>query len=170
MRPILRWQRLIALALALGVLIAACGSSQSSLPKVGQPAPDLALTMLDGSQAKLSDFRGKVVLLNFWATYCQPCRDEMPDLEVVYKEVAERGGVVLAVDQKEDAATVQRFLAEFAITFPIALDDQGAAGIIYGLTGIPETFVIDKDGILRYKKIGQVSKEAVRGYFASLLP
>ncbi len=170
MLPIRHWQRLLALALVLGVLITACSYGQSSLPKVGQPAPDLELAMLDGSRANLSDFRGKVVLLNFWATYCDPCRNEMPDLEAVYKEVAARGGVVLAVDQKEDAATVRRFVEEFAITFPVALDDKGAAGLIYGLTGIPETYVIDKDGVLRYKKIGQVSKDAIRNYFTSLLP
>jgi DsbE subfamily thiol:disulfide oxidoreductase len=148
--------------------IAAC-AGQSSLPKVGQPAPELTLTMLDGSEAKLSDFRGKVVLVNFWATYCPPCRAEMPALETVYREVADKGGVVLAIDQKESAETVAGFVAEFGLTFPVALDQKGAAGALYGVTGIPESFIVDKDGIVRYKTIGQMDEETIRQYFSSLL-
>lgn len=138
------------------------------MPKVGQPAPDLTVTTLEGGTINLADLRGKVVLLNFWATYCDPCRAEMPAMEKVYKEVGDQDGIVVAVDQKESAETVRKFVAEFGITFPVALDEKGAAGALYGVQYMPTTYFIDKAGVVRYMKVGQMEESTIRQYFASL--
>lgn len=167
MRSLVPWPGL-GLLLALAFFLAACSGVQSSMPKVGQPGPDITVTRLDGGSIKLSELRGKVVLLNFWATYCDPCRAEMPAMEKVYKEVADKGGIVVAVDQKESAATVRKFVEEFGLTFPIALDEKGAAGAVYGVQYMPTSFFIDKEGVVRYMKVGQMEEATIRQYFASL--
>jgi peroxiredoxin len=161
------WSRL-GLLLALALFLAACSGGQSAMPKVGQAAPDLTVTSLDGATIKLSELRGKVVLLNFWATYCDPCRAEMPAMEKVYKEVVDKGGTVVAVDQKESGATVSKFVTEFGLTFPVALDEKGAAAAVYGVQYMPTSFFLDKEGIVRYMKVGQMEEATIRQYFATL--
>ncbi|MHB1007612.1 MAG: TlpA family protein disulfide reductase [Chloroflexota bacterium] len=168
MHSISQWPRFAALFLALALLLVACGGGQAAAPKVGQPAPDLTLTSLDGQTLKLSELRGKVVLLNFWATYCDPCKAEMPALEKIYKEVRDNGGVVIGVDQKEPSGTVKKFIAEYGLTFPVALDEKGAASDTYAVQYIPTTYVLDKQGVVRYMKVGQMDEPAIRQYFATL--
>lgn len=167
MPSLFHWPRL-GLLLALALLLAACSGGQSAMPKVGQPAPDLTVTTLNGDTIKISELRGQVVLLNFWATYCDPCRAEMPAMEKIYKEVAGKGGTIIAVDQKEGGATVSKFVDEFQISFPIALDEKGAAGAAYGVQYMPTSFFLDKEGVVRYMKVGQMEEATIRQYFASL--
>lgn len=122
--------------------------------RVGGTAPDFMLPGLDGTMVTLDQYRGSPVLLNFWATWCGPCRTEMPFLEEVYREWEEKGLVMLAVNVGETAATVQSFMDENGFTMPVLLDRTQATSRNYNITGIPTTFILDKDGIIREKVIG----------------
>jgi thiol-disulfide isomerase/thioredoxin len=124
-------------------------------PALGEPAPDFVLEASGtGDRISLSDFRGQPVILNFWATWCVPCRTEMPDLQSVYEQ--EDDVVVLAVNWQESDAVVQPFLDEFALTFPTVLDSEGRVREHYGVVGLPATFFIDAEGVLRARNFGPV--------------
>lgn len=145
----------------------AIGVLDSHRPDEGELAPDFALLSADGERIALSDFRGKTVVLNFWATWCPPCRAEMPELQAAWEERGADGGddgdlVVFAVDFDETASEVNGFVDEFGLTFPVALDGGGAVAEHYGVRGLPATFFIDAEGVLRSKNLGPV--------FGELLP
>jgi peroxiredoxin len=127
-------------------------------PVVGEPAPDFALERVDtGELVRLSDYRGKTVLLNFWATWCAPCRFEMPEFQEVYEErLPDDDFVVLAVDVQEPDRPVQAFLDDLGLTFPVAMDRTGSVMQHYAVPGLPATFFIDPDGILRARTLGPV--------------
>jgi peroxiredoxin len=130
-------------------------SASQPLVAVGLPAPDFALPGLDGSTVRLSDFRGKVVFLNIWATWCSPCREEMPSMEKLYQEMKGLPFEILAVSiDIRGAKVVGPFMAELKLSFPALLDPQGTVGRLYGTTGVPESFIIDQDGIITAKVIG----------------
>lgn len=110
-------------------------------------APDFAVPDLQGGTVRLSDLRGKVVFLNLWATWCEPCRQEMPAMEMLYREFAHQDFTMLAVSEDSNGAeAVRPFVAEFGFTFPVGLSPDGAVGKKYGITGYPETYLIDKSG------------------------
>lgn len=116
------------------------------LLKERQDPIEFTLPLLSGGRAALSSFRGKVVLLNFWATWCPPCRSEMPSMEVLYKRLNSKGLEILAVDSGEDAATVQQFIRENSHTFPVLLDSDNKVSSQYGIRAIPTTYIIDREG------------------------
>jgi peroxiredoxin len=124
-------------------------------PKGGDGAPDFALSTLKGDSVRLADLRGKVVFLNFWATWCPPCREEMPFMVALYQRLKERRFEMLAVsiDTKGEAA-VGPFVEKYALPFPVLLDPDSKIYKLYGLTGIPETFIIDQNGVIHMKIIG----------------
>jgi peroxiredoxin len=124
--------------------------SESSL--VGQPAPDFTLYDLDGNEVRLSDFRGKPVVLNFWATWCGPCRVEIPHVNALYDRYKAQGLVVIGVNKEADHATVRSF-AEQHISYTVALDG-GSQFRQYGVRGMPATFYIDREGIVRSYDLG----------------
>lgn len=111
-------------------------------------APDFALKDLNGKELTLEDFRGKIVFLNFWATWCPPCRAEMPSMERLYSEFKGKDFAVLAVDLRERAKRVRAFKERFKLNFPILLDSDGAIGLTYGVRSIPTTYLVDKEGYL----------------------
>jgi peroxiredoxin/outer membrane lipoprotein-sorting protein len=115
-------------------------------PLVGKPAPPFTLKGVKGSTVSLASYKGKVVLLDFWATWCRPCRIEMPRVEALYKEFKAKGLVVFGVNYAEDIATVKGFLARNPYTMPILLDQKGEAGQLYQADAIPTLVVIGKDG------------------------
>jgi peroxiredoxin len=122
---------------------------------VGLPAPDFSLPGLDGRMISLSDYRGKVVVVNIWATWCPPCVDEMPSLEKLYQEFKADSFTILAVSiDSAGAATVAPFLKKHGLTFPVLLDAQSSVRTSYRTTGVPETFIVNKKGILVEKVIG----------------
>lgn len=126
-----------------------------SLVAVGGPAPDFALPNLKGDLVRLSDYRGKVVFLNIWATWCSPCRQEMPSMEKLYQEMKGEAFEMLAVSiDALGAASVAPFVSDMKLTFPVLLDPQGAIQSLYNTTGVPESFIIDKNGIVGAKIIG----------------
>jgi peroxiredoxin len=117
-------------------------------------AQDFALKDLDGHLVHLKDFRGKVVFLNFWATWCPPCRIEMPSMEKLYNKFKDDNFTILAVDMQEDSETVKRFKESFKLSFPILLDEEGAVGAYYGVMGLPATYFIDREGFLYAAALG----------------
>lgn len=122
---------------------------------VGREAPDFALPKLGGEVVRLSDYRGKVVFLNIWATWCSPCREEMPSMQKLYQEMKGEEFEILAVSiDALGAKSVAPFVSELKLTFPVLLDAQGSIQRLYNTTGIPETFIIDKKGIVAAKIVG----------------
>ena len=123
---------------------------------VGKPAPDFKLPDLNDKDIRLSDYRGKVVFLNFWATWCKPCREEMPSMEVLYKNFEKDGLVILAVsiDRVTTKKEIPPFVKSLNLTFPVLVDSWGQTDKRYKLMGVPETYIIDREGTLREKVIG----------------
>lgn len=106
---------------------------------------DFTLTDLDGKSWNLKDLKGKVVLLNFWATWCPPCRKEMPDLEMLYRRFGAQGLIIIGIDD-EETETVKPFIAQQGITYPVLLDPGRKVNTLFQIEGIPKTFVYDRDG------------------------
>lgn len=159
-------RKLLSFAMALG-LAAALPAVAISWPLAPAhaakeiKAPDFELKDLSGKSVRLSDFKGKVVMVNFWATWCPPCKAEMPDLEKIYGMFKKQGFVVLGVSlDDEPTKAVPGFLADFKkdtgvkITYPILVGDEAIADAYGGIRGIPTTFLIDRKGIVRKKYIG----------------
>lgn len=123
---------------------------------VGKPAPDFALSDLNDKPYRLSDFRGKVVFLNFWATWCKPCREEMPSMEILNKNFEKDGLVILAVsiDRVTTTKEIPPFVKGLNLTFPVLIDSWGKTDKPYKRMGVPETFIIDQEGIIREIVIG----------------
>jgi thiol-disulfide isomerase/thioredoxin len=119
-------------------------------------APDFILKDMDSESYALHDFRGKVVLINFWATWCPPCRKEMPALEALYKKLGDESFAVLAVNQWEDPDHVFAYTGELNVfpTFPILFDPESTISEEYGVKGLPTSFLIDKKGRLAYRAVG----------------
>lgn len=135
----------------------------------GEPAPDFELTAMDQTRVSLSDFRGRVVFLNFWATWCGPCEREMPAFEAFMEAQPEDGPLVVGVNLGETYDAVKPYLDERGIhSFPILLDVQYIAGNLYGIGPIPVTFVIDEDGMIRYSKFGEITTEDMQSYLDAL--
>ena len=141
-------------------LLTGCNNSTSE-PQVtvensaDKIAPDFTLTDMDGQQVSLSQFRGKVVILNFWATWCPPCREEMPSMEKLYRDYKDKGLVMLAVNVDDNGRkAVEKMLHKTPYTFPILLDNKQVAQKTYGVFRFPESFIIDRNGVVVEKIIG----------------
>ncbi len=127
----------------------------------GKPAPDFSLTLFDGRNIRLSDFRGKVVFLNFWASWCPPCRAEARLLEQSWQRYKNQGVVFLGIDMQDTEEAARRFIQEFGVTYMNGRDPNNRIAINYGVYGIPETFFIDKEGQITYKHIGGLNWETI---------
>lgn len=139
---------IVAAALGLAALIVYRG-------KVAWVAPDFVVEDLDGNAVRLSNFRGKVVFLNVWTTWCEPCRAEMPSMEALYRRMPEEGFAMLAVSADADGReVVEPFVRDLGLTMPVLLDVDGQVPGRYGVTGYPETFIIDRNGTVVSHEIG----------------
>jgi peroxiredoxin len=142
------------LAAALALILV----SESRVPPPlgrGAKAPDFSLPTLDGQgRIQLSDLRGHVVLVNFWATWCKPCEDEMPSMERLYRRLHKQGFEILAVSVDEDPALVESFRERLSISFPIVLDGRQVVSGLYQTTGFPESLLIDESGKVVERYVG----------------
>lgn len=169
---------------SLGLGLIAPGVARADLPEpplthvmaaVVPPraAAGFSLPDLDGKTRTFSEFAGKVVLLNFWASWCPPCRRELPSMQRLYRDLKHRPFVVLACDQQEDADTVFAFTAQLdpAPDFPILLDSKRVASAAYDVPGLPTTFLIDKQGRIVYRAVGgrEFDHPAIRALIEPLL-
>ena len=147
-------------------------SSDAVKFEVGKPAPDFTFPGLDGKMISLSDHIGKVVLVNIWATWCRPCIDEMPSMEKLYQELDKEDFAILAVSiDALGAGVVKPFMQAYNLTFPALLDPEGTIKTTYQVTGVPESFIIDQQGVLIKKIIGAAdwnSPDVVR-FFRNLI-
>jgi peroxiredoxin len=130
-------------------------------------APDFELYNLDGETVKLSDLQGKIVLINFWATWCEPCKVEMPLFEERY-QLAGSDLEILAVNFDEPEAEVRQFVDEFELSFPVLLDPGGTVQNLYRVRGYPTTFIVDEDGIIQYHHIGLFTEGQLDQYLTQL--
>ena len=138
----------------------------------GIPAPDFTFPGLDGKMVSLSDYKGKVVLVNIWATWCPPCVDEMPSMEKLYRKFKGENFEILAVSIDEPGPkAVAPFMEKTRLTFPALIDSKGAIKPVYRISGIPESFIIDKHGILIKKIVGPLdwASPKVFRFFSSLI-
>jgi peroxiredoxin len=144
--------RFLILAGCLALFITACG--EKPVASVGNPAPDFDTLDLDGKVWSLSKLKGKVVFINFWATWCSPCREEMPSMQRLYTKLPKDKFEMIALFNNDKKPAVRNFVSQLGLTFPILSDEHNFAGTKYGLTGLPETFIVDKQGVIREKIIG----------------
>lgn len=140
-------------------------------PQVGSEAPSFVLADLAGNPVSLADFRGQPVIINFWATWCAPCRIEMPELQAAYDQYQADGLVILAVNREEDLATVQAyFVDEMGLTFTALLDEQAFAANVYNVFNMPTTYFVDPAGMVTAVHRGPMTKGQIDGYLANTIP
>jgi len=129
--------------------------------EIGDKAPDFTLSTLDGEEVQLSDFEGEEILLNFWATWCPPCREEMPDIQKFYDQ---HDVTVLAVnltDTEMNKENVNVFIEEFEFTFPILMDEEAEISNLYRVNPIPVSYMLDSDGVIQHKAYGPMDYETM---------
>lgn len=154
-------------ALAFGLLgllafgLARQGISATLVPVRPRPAPNFSLTLFDGGRFDLSSQRGKVVVVNFWASWCVPCRTEAPVLEAIWQRYRDQGVIVVGVNIWDSEASARAYIREFGLTFPNGPDPTGAVVVDYGVTGIPETYLISPDGTIRRKWNGPITEASL---------
>jgi len=158
--PVLR-RRLVVIVGVFAIIALAFGvvwlqSAKYEPLTVGMAAPDFTLPDMAGKNQQLSDYRGKVIFLNFWATWCKPCKEEMPSMQVLWDNLKKEDFVMLAISMDRVTTTkeISPFVENLKLTFPILTDSWGQTDKRYKLMGVPETYIIDQDGVLREKVIG----------------
>jgi len=152
---------LLILVFCLPLFLAACGQGPK-VATVGKPAPDFSLVDRQGKTWTLSELKGQVVFVNFWATWCPPCREEMPSMQRLYSRLPKDKFKMLAILNRDKPVVADKFAAQLGITMPILDDQNNNVGPKYGLTGLPETFIVDKQGVLRQKFIGPAQWDSPR--------
>jgi cytochrome c biogenesis protein CcmG/thiol:disulfide interchange protein DsbE len=158
----------VALAAGLTLFILSIGLAawNNSRPDY---APNFNLPTLKGGQLESSSLRGHVVLLNFWASWCVPCREEMPDLEAAQQRYKAQGLDIVGMNVNETREVAQAFVDELGVTFPIVLDDKAQTTGSFGVSGLPVSFLIDREGVIVYRHIGQFHPNEIDAQVAPLL-
>ena len=148
----MRWT-VAALALVFLALFAGCDTKSTPSMKTGLPAPDFVLNDLDGRPVRLSDLKGKVVLIEFWATWCPPCTMAIPELNALQRKYMDRDFVILSISTDEDISTVRSYVEENDVLFPVLFDDKNVNSS-YGVYTIPTVVIIDENGIVLKNHMG----------------
>ena len=142
---------LVSANLKWALLLAALSfTAASTAATLQSPAPDFTLKSRSGENLKLSELRGEVVMVNFWASWCGPCRQEMPLLDQLYKRFSPMGFTILGVNVEEDSADAEKVLGEIPVSFPILFDSRNQVSKAYDINAMPSTFLVDRDGKVRY--------------------
>lgn len=166
-------KRLAVVALVLAATLVACEGA--ALPgsqgiNVGKAARDFSLETVDGKLVSLSDYSGSVVLVNFWATWCPPCRAEIPDFEVAYQAHKDDGFVVLGIEVGDSSQMVKPFVADLGMSYPVLLDESSTVMKEYRVPGLPTSLIVDRDGVIQVRHVGYLSAAKLDEYLAQVLP
>ena len=162
-------KKTVLMIAALCLFLPFTGCEKRSKPlRAGMPAPDFTLVDRSGKRWTLSELRGQVVFVNFWATWCPPCREEMPSMQKLHTMLPKEKFKMLAILCQDDPAKADLFTAGNGLTMPILHDGDDSVARRYGLTGFPETFIVDKQGVIREKIIGAAPWSSP-GYVAMLM-
>lgn len=159
---------IVPAAVTLVLLAAACagGSEDADDPlgaeRMNEPAPALAGDTVQGGTVALADLRGTVVVVNFWATWCEPCREEQPDLVQLSDDYGDRGVEFLGVNERDDTAKARAWVEEFGVPYPSIVDESGAWADDFAFFGLPDTYVIDRAGSIRWAVYGQTDAAQLR--------
>lgn len=155
------------------------GQQETSLPTVGEvnrPAPAFVLPVLQGEDFRLEDYKGKVVLVNFWATWCEPCREETPALQAAYEDLHEQGLEIVGINLTNDEISqgkgekeISAFVNQYGVTYPIALDTEGDVANAFRIYPIPTSYFIDREGNIRYVRVSTLTYDEVATLFKSLM-
>ena len=143
-------------------------ATKAAAARVNFPAPDFVLDTLDGKRVTWDDLRGKVVLVNFWATWCPPCRAEASDLQAAYQAHVKGDFVVLAIDNAEEDANVKNFADEYHLTFPILLDRDLQVSQRFQVMALPTSFIVDRNGIIRAVNVGGMDRAYLEAQLSNL--
>ena len=143
--------------------------SEQARAQQGGTAVNFELDLLDGGSVALADYEGDVIVMNFWATWCPPCRAEMPGLNRFYEAHRDEGLVILAINAQEDAATVRPFIDANGFSFPVLLDLQGRVAQQYSTRSFPTTFIIDREGTIQHVQTGEISERELETIVLPLL-
>jgi len=162
----------LAAALLAALMLFPAQAQQVLSPWYGGATPALRLQDLEGRAHALEAYRGKVVLVNFWATWCEPCKEEMPSIEKLRRSLADRPFAVLAVNLAEPEPRIRAFLEKVPLGFPVLLDRDATAAKAWKARMLPATYILGPDGRIRYSYIGELdwSREPVQRQIAELLP
>jgi peroxiredoxin len=169
---VVNWRQLAGVFLILALALAACagsGSTGSQGVLEGKEAIGFTLEDLDGNEVSLSDYRGSVVLLNFWATWCPPCMAEIPDFEQAYRARQGDGFVVLGINVEEPPELVKPFADELDVTYPLLLDQTGEVMKAYRAPGLPVSLVVDREGVIQARHVGYLSAGKLDEYLSKVL-
>ncbi len=173
-----RWYTLTAIIAVLGLAAIAWGRMPSGgearelppAPAIGHPAPAFSLPTLTGEALALAGLRGQPVVLNFWASWCGPCRAEMPELQRLHRRLGEAGVAVVGVNQGETPETAAAFMQALNLSFPVALDQRTGVSQQYLVNSLPTTFFIDRDGVIRNTFIGPMSDAVLAQNLRTIYP
>lgn len=155
--------------LALALIVAACGGEPDNI-NIGAQAPAFETPVLDGEALRFpADTAGRIVVLRFWADWCRFCEPEMRDMEPVYQALREHGVEFLAINAGQSPATVEAFVRKLDISYPVLLDEGSAIARSYGVIGLPTTFFIDGEGVVRGKLLGETTPAVFRAQLDKLL-
>jgi len=153
------WMAGAAIALVVAVLLLySIAAKPSEPPMIGSPVPEFEFTALDGSLMSLAAHRGEVVVVNFFASWCNPCREEAAALEDTWRAYQDQGVQFYGIAYKDADSKAQAFLDEFDVSYPSTVDTRNRAAREYGVTGVPETFVVDREGLLVYHFLGPITQ------------
>jgi peroxiredoxin len=152
------WLAAFVVGLVVIVLVVYAVVSGPAAPEIGEPVPGFDIAAIGGGSMDLESHRGKVVVINVFASTCPPCREEAPDIEQTWRVYKDRGVQFFGIAYKDVASQVQAFLEEFDVTYPYGVESNNRTARSLGVTGVPETFVVDQEGRLFYHYIGPVSR------------
>ena len=138
-------------------------------PLIGHPAPDFKLATLQGGMLRRSSLNGKPLIVNFWASWCIPCREEAPLLRDTQSKYASKDLVIVGITVNDKPEDSRKFAKEFSLNYPNLIDPNGKTGVDYGVRGVPETYFLDRKGIVRFKKFGPIEAKELEQWIGAIL-
>ena len=155
--------------LAIVVMVTTTATSRSGKELVGKKAPSFVAPKVGGQLVSLENYKNKPLVLNFWASWCPPCRDETPGMERIWRKYEDQGVVILGINVQDGEKEAERYISEFGVTFSNALDLDGSITVDYGVTGLPVTFFIDNDSVVTGRWVGSISEDRLDNWVSNLI-